>query len=63
MSNVQHFSDIDAKLLPNVLEAVQKYSKDGNDRVVKAASTVYEIFRCWEKVSLSSFDQNRMVSK
>ena len=63
MSNVQHFSDIDVKLLPNVLEAVQKYSKDGNDRVVKAASIVYEIFRCWEKVSLSSFDQNRMVSK
>lgn len=26
MSNVQHFGDIDVKLLPNVLEAVQKYS-------------------------------------
>jgi len=54
MSNVQHFGDIDVKLLPNVLEAVQKYSISLNyrdDDIVKASSIVYEIMRCWDKVS------------
>jgi len=53
MSNVQQFGDIDVKLLPNVLEAVQKYSNrfiDGDDDIGKAFSIVYEIMRCWDKV-------------
>eukprot|EP00984_Skeletonema_dohrnii_P020850 scaffold10274_cov88-Skeletonema_dohrnii-CCMP3373.AAC.2 len=54
MSNVQDFGDIDVKLLPNVLEAVQKYSNrliDGDEDIVKELSIVYEIMRCWDKVS------------
>jgi hypothetical protein len=54
MSNVQYFGDIDLKLLPNVLEAVQKYSlrlRDGDDDNVKASSIVYEVMRRWDKLS------------
>ena len=50
MSNVQHFGDIDVKLLPNVLEAVQKYSitlNDSDDDIVQASSIVYEVMRKW----------------
>ena len=52
MSNVQHFNDVDLKLLPNIVEAVQKYentadrSEDGYDNV-KALSIVYEVMRKW----------------
>ena len=59
-SNVQHFGDIDVKLLPDILEAVLRYSKhtnedinneDGDDSETKVGSTsiVYEIMRKWEK--------------
>jgi hypothetical protein len=52
MSNVQHFDDIDVKLLPNMLENVQKYSKTvfqwGKDE--EALSIVYEVMRKWDKV-------------
>ncbi len=62
MSNVQHFGDIDVKLLPNILETVQKYSNttyvfSNTTRVwesrvyVKALSIVYEVMRRWDKVS------------
>jgi len=51
MSNVQDFGDIDVKLLPNILESVQKYSNYGDEDIVKASSIVYEIMRCWDKVS------------
>jgi hypothetical protein len=54
MSNVQYFGDIDVKLLPNLLEAVQKYSlrlRVGDDDNVKASSIVYEVMRRWDKLS------------
>ncbi|KAK1739037.1 leucine-rich repeat protein [Skeletonema marinoi] len=51
MSNVQHFGDIDVKLLPNMLDAVQKYSNDGGNDCVKAASIVYEMMRFWDQVT------------
>jgi len=51
MSNVQHFGDIDVKLLPNMLEAVQKYSNDGGNDCVKPSSIVYEIMRFWDQVT------------
>ena len=53
MSNVQHFGDIDIKLLPNVLEAVEKYSllNGGNVYRANALSIVYEIMHRWDKVS------------
>ena len=61
-SNVQDFSKIDVKFLPDMLEAVQRYadvseeveddSEDGSDykAVVKSISIVYEVMRKWEKV-------------
>ena len=62
LSNVQHFDDIDLKLLPNILQAVQKYSnttmKFSNTLkyretydYVEALSIVYEVMRRWDKVS------------
>ena len=57
MSNVQHFGDIDVKLLPKILAAVQKYSNmkvawDTSYCVkVEALSIVYEVMRRWDKVS------------
>ncbi len=52
MSNVQHFSAIDLKLLPNILQLVQKYSNDmpsfRHDPKVDL-SIVYEIMRKWDK--------------
>ncbi len=53
MSNVEHFGDVDVKVLPNMLEAVQRYSKNvvrGRKREVEALSIVYEVMRQWEKV-------------
>ena len=53
MSNVQHFSAIDLKLLPNILQAMQKYSNDmpsyRHDLKVDPLSIVYEIMRKWDK--------------
>eukprot|EP00984_Skeletonema_dohrnii_P029094 scaffold19434_cov121-Skeletonema_dohrnii-CCMP3373.AAC.10 len=49
MSNVQHFSDIDVKILPNIVEAVQKYETNVYDSKVKPLSIVYEIMRKWDK--------------
>ncbi|KAK1742142.1 leucine-rich repeat protein [Skeletonema marinoi] len=55
MSNVQHFGDIDVKILPNILEAVQKYAtkvhedEDNPKPKVKPLSIVYETMRKWEK--------------
>ena len=53
MSNVQHFSDIEVKLLPNMLAAVQKYSNDmqsnRHNPKVNPLSVVYEVMRKWDK--------------
>ena len=57
-SNLQDFHDIDTKMLPNVLEAVQHYDSeypddDEADHVlprVRSLSIVYEIMRKWDKV-------------
>ena len=53
ISNVQYFGDIDIKLLPNMLQAVQKYSlfNGGNVCRANALSIVYEIMHRWDKVS------------
>jgi hypothetical protein len=51
MSNVQHFDDIDVKLLPNMLENAQTYStKERWDKRNGALSIVYEVMRKWDKV-------------
>ena len=53
MSNVEHFGDVDVKVLPNMLEAVQRYSKNvvrGRKREVEALSIIYEVMRKWDKV-------------
>mmetsp|Transcript_18720 Transcript_18720/g.37757 ORF Transcript_18720/g.37757 Transcript_18720/m.37757 type:complete len:558 (+) Transcript_18720:46-1719(+) len=47
MSNVQHFGNIDLKILPIMLEAVQKYAKNVNFLEVKPLSIVYEVMRKW----------------
>jgi hypothetical protein len=50
MSNVQHFGNIDLKILPNMLEAVQKYStyvSKYDPKVKKPLSIVYEVMRKW----------------
>ena len=55
MSNVQHFDDIDVEVLPNMVEAVQKYanmldrSVDRYGGNVKSLSIVYEVMRKWDK--------------
>mmetsp|Transcript_18029 Transcript_18029/g.30432 ORF Transcript_18029/g.30432 Transcript_18029/m.30432 type:complete len:156 (+) Transcript_18029:3-470(+) len=49
MSNVQHFGNIDLKILPIMLEAVQKYAKNVNFLEVKPLSIVYEVMRKWDK--------------
>jgi len=49
MSNVQHFSDIDVKILPIMLEAVQTYATNVDDSKVKPLSIVYEVMRKWDK--------------
>jgi hypothetical protein len=52
MSNVQHFDDIDVKLLPNMLGSVQRYSKNmflRHEHEVEALSIVYEVMRKWDK--------------
>ena len=50
-SNVQHFSDIDLKLLPNILQAMQKYSNYMREYSEVPLSIVYEIMRKWDKVT------------
>eukprot|EP00984_Skeletonema_dohrnii_P025207 scaffold14323_cov72-Skeletonema_dohrnii-CCMP3373.AAC.1 len=47
MSNAQDFGYIDAKLLPNVLEVVQKYSQSMNEDnyYVRGYSIVYEVMQ------------------
>ena len=52
MSNAQYFGDIDVKLLPNILQVMQKYSNDmyRYDPKVNPLSIVYEIMRKWDKV-------------
>ena len=47
MSNVQHFGGMDIKMLPNMIEAVQRYA---NLVSVKELSIVYEVMRKWEEV-------------
>jgi BMFP domain-containing protein YqiC len=57
-SNVQHFDDIDVKILPTMLKAVQRYASDvcPYDRFksgycrVEPLSIVYEVMRKWDKV-------------
>ena len=57
-SNVQDFSHIDVKLLPSILEAVQRYGSvvhsDGRysptGDPIEALSIVYEVMRKWDKV-------------
>ena len=54
-SNAQHFGDIDLKILPDMLDAVQKYKSAArlrnwiNDSKVDPLSIVYEIMRKWDK--------------
>jgi len=52
MTNVQDFGDIGVKLLPNILEIVQKYSRStgGDNFCVEALSIVYEIMRRWDEI-------------
>ncbi len=57
-SNVQHFDDVDIKLLPSILEAVQSYASvvHPSDRHragycrVEPLSIAYEVMRKWDKV-------------
>ena len=60
MSNAQHFGDIEVKLLPNMLEVVQKYYDSSteydltnnvykHDPKVNPLSIVYEVMRKWDK--------------
>eukprot|EP00984_Skeletonema_dohrnii_P022838 scaffold11933_cov117-Skeletonema_dohrnii-CCMP3373.AAC.10 len=56
LSNVQHFGDIDVKLLPNMLEAVQRYHNAAKEHQsgprdwgVEPLSIVYEVMRKWDK--------------
>ena len=58
MCNVHHFNDIDVKILPFMLKAVQMYASavDADDRFrlgycrVEPLSIVYEVMRKWDKV-------------
>ncbi len=56
MSNVQDFGDIDVKLLPNLLEAVQKYSFGEDDDMT--LSITYEVMRKWDKLYISPLYQS-----
>jgi len=58
LSNVKNFGDIDVKILPNMLEAVEKYhnavreyNENAHPRIscVEPLSIVYEIMRKWDK--------------
>ena len=50
-SNVQYFDEIDVKILPDMLKAIQRYAIEihwyGS---TKALSIVYEVMRKWDKV-------------
>ena len=60
MSNAKHFGDIDVKILPDMLGAVQKYQINASvykakhyirhDPQVNPLSIVYEVMRRWDKV-------------
>ena len=61
LSNVEHFSDIDVKILPDMLESVQRYAQSARLRhkktlvssiydTVESLSIVYEVMRRWDKV-------------
>eukprot|EP00984_Skeletonema_dohrnii_P032322 scaffold26237_cov162-Skeletonema_dohrnii-CCMP3373.AAC.3 len=59
MSNVKHFGNIDVKMLPNMLEAMQRYHNAasvynvhsfGCTLYVEPVSLVYETLRKWDKV-------------
>ena len=60
MSNVQHFGNIDVKLLPNMFEAVHHYHDAASahtesyedDPKVEPLSIVYEVMRKWTRHSL-----------
>ncbi|KAL7450641.1 hypothetical protein ACHAWC_002523 [Mediolabrus comicus] len=50
-SNVQHFDEVDIKILPYMLKAVQRYAVEIHAYGrVKALSIVYEVMRKWDKV-------------
>ena len=58
LSNVKNFGDIDVKILPNMLEAVEEYHnavREYNENThagffyVEPLSIVYEIMRKWDK--------------
>ena len=55
-SNAKHFDDLDVKILPNMLDAVQKYQnhENGHDlsifRGAEPLSILFEIMRKWDKV-------------
>jgi len=59
MSNVKHFGNIDVKILPNMLEAMQRYHNAASvynahlfrsNFYVELVSIVYETLRKWDKV-------------
>ena len=59
LANVEHFSDIDVKILPNLLDSVQRYVQRAKLRCkhappiyepVESLSIVYEVMRRWDKV-------------
>ena len=60
-SNVGHFDDIHVKLLPNMLNSIQKYSNYQDDNIsqvrghVQPLSIVYDICRNWEE-SIAVFE-------
>ncbi|KAL7495083.1 hypothetical protein ACHAWT_007318, partial [Skeletonema menzelii] len=55
-SNAKHFDDLDVKILPNMLDAVQKYQNHANGhdlsifRGAEPLSILFEIMRKWDKV-------------
>ena len=54
MSNSKHFGEIDVKILPEMLEAVQQYhsaSLSADYFKVNPLSIVYEVMRRWDKVT------------
>ena len=63
MSNAQYFRDVDVKILPNMLDSIQRYEmfarriyrgtyhdEYNHDVIVESLSIVYEVMRKWEKV-------------
>ena len=59
MSNVKHFGNIDVKILPNMLEAMQRYHNAASvynahlfrsNFYLELVLIVYETLRKWDKV-------------